>query len=114
MKLEKKLWRILKKKVLFNYFDKHNCLYLLSDTLDFLKDKDMAKVSYGNKAHPYSQKVYTPNGIKQWGDIKIGDKLFGSNNKLTAAYSQGEALITVSGRRIGIRAFWGTGGDSGP
>ena len=53
------------KKGLFTYFDKHNCLYLLSDTLDFLKDKDMAKVSYGNKAHPYSQKVYTPNGIKQ-------------------------------------------------
>ena len=71
------------KKGLFTYFDKHNCLYLLSDTLDFLKDKDMAKISYGNKAHPYSQKVYTPNGIKQWGDIKIGDKLFGSNNKLT-------------------------------
>lgn len=38
----------------------------------------------------------------------------GSNDKLKAAYSQGEALITVSGRRIGLRAFWGTGGDSGP
>jgi len=28
------------------------------------------------EAHPYSQKVYTPNGLKEWGDIKIGDTLF--------------------------------------
>ena len=28
------------------------------------------------EAHPYSQKVYTPNGQKLWKDIKIGDKLF--------------------------------------
>jgi hypothetical protein len=34
-------------------------------------------------AHPYTQKVYTPEGIKQWGDIKIGDKLFGTNNNIT-------------------------------
>lgn len=33
---------------------------------------------YGNKAHPYSQTVYTPDGLKLWGDIKIGDKLFNS------------------------------------
>lgn len=48
-----------------------NCLYLLSDTLDFLRDKDMIKgYGYGNKAHPYTQKVYTPDGIRLWGDIK--------------------------------------------
>ena len=28
------------------------------------------------EAHPYSQKVYTPEGMKIWKDIKIGDKLF--------------------------------------
>lgn len=28
------------------------------------------------EAHPYSQKVYTPNGIKLWRDITIGSKLF--------------------------------------
>lgn len=28
------------------------------------------------EAHPYSQKVYTPEGMKLWKDIKIGDKLF--------------------------------------
>ena len=38
------------KKGFFTYMSKHNCIYLLSDTLEFLKDKDMAKVSYGNKA----------------------------------------------------------------
>lgn len=33
-----------------------------------------AKCMY--EAHPYSQLVHTPNGIKLWKDIKIGDKLF--------------------------------------
>lgn len=42
------------KKGLFSYFSRHNCLYLLSDTLDFLKDRDMMKVSYGNKAKGYN------------------------------------------------------------
>lgn len=39
------------KKGLFGYFSKLNCTYLLSDTLEFLKDKEMIKgSSYGNKA----------------------------------------------------------------
>lgn len=39
------------KKGLFGYFSKMNCLYLLTDTLEFLKDKDMVKGQlYGNKA----------------------------------------------------------------
>lgn len=39
------------KKGLFGYFSKMNSLYLLTDTLDFLKDKDMVKGQlYGNKA----------------------------------------------------------------
>lgn len=28
------------------------------------------------EAHPYSQKVITPSGVKKWEDIKIGDTLF--------------------------------------
>jgi len=28
------------------------------------------------EAHPYSQKVYTPDGLREWKDIKIGDTLF--------------------------------------
>lgn len=72
------------KKGLFTYFSTRNCLYLLSDTLDFLRDKEMVKgYLYGNKAHPYSQKVYTPEGIKSWGDIKIGDKLFTTRGDIT-------------------------------
>lgn len=39
------------KKGLFTYFSKTNSLYLLTDTLDYLKDKDMIKDNYyGNKA----------------------------------------------------------------
>lgn len=38
------------KKGLFAYFSRMNCLYLLSDVLEFLKDKDMVKGAlYGNK-----------------------------------------------------------------
>ena len=35
------------------------------------------------KAHPYSQLVYTPEGVKQWGDIQVGDVLFGDDGKPT-------------------------------
>lgn len=39
------------KKGLFSHFSKHNSLYLLTDVLEFLKDKDMIKKEgYGNKA----------------------------------------------------------------
>ena len=39
------------KKGLFGYFSRMNCTYLLSDTLEFLKDKEMMKGGlYGNKA----------------------------------------------------------------
>ena len=35
------------------------------------------------EAHPISQKIITPDGEKLWGDIKIGDKLFDENGKIT-------------------------------
>ena len=34
-------------------------------------------------AHPYYQKVYTPDGIKSWGEIKVGDRLFGTYGNIT-------------------------------
>ena len=34
-------------------------------------------------AHPYFEKVFTPDGWKEWKDIKIGDKLFGTDGKIT-------------------------------
>ena len=39
------------KKGLFAYFSRMNCTYLMTDTLNFLKDKQMIKVQgYGNSA----------------------------------------------------------------
>lgn len=34
-------------------------------------------------AHPYFEKVYTPDGLKMWGDIKVGDRLFGTYGNVT-------------------------------
>lgn len=34
-------------------------------------------------AHPYFEKVYTPEGIKKWEDIKVGDNLFGTYGNIT-------------------------------
>ena len=39
------------KKGLFSYFSRHNCTYLLTDQLEFLKDKQLIKeIGYGNKS----------------------------------------------------------------
>ncbi len=66
-------------KGVFSYFSMKNCVHLLADTPEYLKDQQLiTSIGTGNKAHPYSEKVYTPEGIKKWGDIKIGDKLFSS------------------------------------
>lgn len=59
------------------------------------------------KAHPYSQVVYTPEGAKQWGDIKIGDVLFGDDGNLTRVteipFDEEEKIYTVTlsdGRKL--------------
>lgn len=59
------------KKGLFTYFSKHNSLYLLSDTLEFLKDKEMMKGGlYGNKAKGTNAsdaiKAYARRCIRDW------------------------------------------------
>lgn len=36
-----------------------------------------------SKAHPYDEFAYTPNGVKKWGDIEVGDVLFGDDGKPT-------------------------------
>jgi len=65
---------------MFTYFSKHNCLYLLSDTLEFLKDKDMMKASYGNKSKgtvatapikAYSRRCIRDYLLKPFNSIKI-------------------------------------------
>lgn len=35
------------------------------------------------KAHPYDEVVYTPEGLKNWEQVKIGDYLFGDDGNLT-------------------------------
>lgn len=59
------------KKGLFAYFSKMNCLYLLTDVLDFLKDKDIVKgSSYGNKAKGTNAtaaiNAYARNLLRSW------------------------------------------------
>ena len=59
------------KKGLFTYFSKMNCLYLLTETLDFLKDKDPTKANYyGNKARGTIAtepiKAYGRRCIRDW------------------------------------------------
>lgn len=59
------------------------------------------------KAHPYSQVVYTPEGKKLWGDIKVGDNLFGDDGNITKVtqipFDAEEDIYTVSladGRKL--------------
>lgn len=59
------------------------------------------------KAHPYSQIVYTPEGAKRWGDIQIGDVLFGDDGNLTTVtmipFDDEEKIYTVTladGRKL--------------
>ena len=59
------------KKGLFTYFSEHNCLYLLSPTLDFLKDRELVKGNlYGNKAYGTNAsepiKAYARRCIRDW------------------------------------------------
>ena len=56
------------KKGLFAYFSKMNCLYLLTDVLDYLKDKDMVKGQlFGNK----SKGTTATQAINSYGRILI-------------------------------------------
>lgn len=60
------------KKGLFAYFSRMHSLYLLTDTLDFLKDKDMIKGAlYGNKAKGTNATA----AINQYGRMLIRNDL---------------------------------------
>ena len=72
------------KKGIYAYFSRLNCTHLLADTPEYLRDKQLVKYSsFGSNAHPYTQLVRTPNGIKQWGDIQIGDCLYSLDGSTT-------------------------------
>lgn len=45
------------------------------------------------KGHPLNTDVPTPSGLRKWGDLKVGDYVFGSNGlptKVTAIYDRGK------------------------
>lgn len=50
---------------------------------DFIGGNHGAELSSRGKAHPVTQKVPTPEGFKLWGDIKVGDLLFGTDGTTT-------------------------------
>ena len=59
------------KKGLFAYFSRMNCTYLLTDQLDFLKDKQMIKdTGYGNKAKGTNAteaiNAFARNRLRSW------------------------------------------------
>ena len=59
------------KKGLFSYFSTHNCVYLLTEQLEFLRDKQMIKdIGYGNKARGTNATVainsYGRNLLRSW------------------------------------------------
>lgn len=61
--------------------------YLKAHYLEQARDNGKMAVELASrqkgKAHPYSQAVYTPEGKRLWGDIQVGDVLFGDNGKPT-------------------------------
>lgn len=68
----------------FSYFSKMNCSHLLADTPQYLRDKQIVKYSaFGSNAHPYTEKVYTPTGLKFWKEIQVGDELFAPDGTIT-------------------------------
>ena len=59
------------KKGLFSYFSRNNCTYLLTDQLEFLRDKQMIKdIGYGNKAKGTNATLavnsYAKNLLRAW------------------------------------------------
>lgn len=59
------------KKGLFSYFSKNSCTYLLTDQLEFLRDKQMIKdIGYGNKAKGTNATLainsYAKNLLRAW------------------------------------------------
>lgn len=60
------------KKGIFSYFSRMNCIYLLEDTPEFLRDKDMIKTTgLGNKSKGYS----ATKGINEYADKLTRDWL---------------------------------------
>lgn len=89
------------KKGLFTYFSKMKSIYTLSPTLDILKDKDMVKESYGNKAYGTPASA----GIKAYGR-RIGRDYLNSPHELVKEVDGVLEAVTVRKvASIPFRAF---------
>jgi len=74
-------------------------LAMLERNNDFLQHKPITSVRFsvrsGNgpgKAHPVGMMIDTPIGLRRWGDLQVGDTLFGRNGKtvkIKAIHPQG-------------------------
>jgi hypothetical protein len=90
------------KKGIFTYFAKKNCLYLLSDTLEFLRDKDNPKITFGNNSKGTGNYASTKSGgVAAYGRRCLRDYLL-----KPYTYKKGDEEITVSNlHRIKFRAL---------
>lgn len=84
------------KKGLFTYFSQHNCLYLLADVPEYLKDKDLVKGNlYGNKV----KGVNASQPIQTYGRGRIRDWLLKPIKVLSKVSIEGheeETEITIN------------------
>lgn len=77
------------KKGLFSHFSRYNSLHLLSDTLEFLKDKDPQRVRYGNA----SKGTTSSKPVKDRGKIMTRDFLLKPIETITIDEETGEEVV---------------------
>ena len=76
--------------------------------------KDKEGKEFGHLAEIEGRVADNPQKVRGDRVERLFFEEIGSNKVFTKSYLQGEALVTVMGRKIGTRIAWGTGGDSGP
>lgn len=76
----------------FAYFNQHNCLYLLADTPEYLKDRQIIKsIGYGNN----SKGVNASAGVKNYGYGLIRDWLIRPVKRVEKDTEGNEQEITM-------------------
>lgn len=90
------------KKGLFSYFSRHNCVYLLTETLEYLKDKQLIKdTGYGNKSRgvvaTQAINAYARNLLRSWllKPINVIQEIDGEPQEVTIP-----ALFTLRSRAL--------------
>lgn len=86
----------------FSYFSQHNCTYLLADTPEYLKDKQLIKsIGYGNS----SKGITATNAIKAYGYRLIRDWLIKPITKVEKEGEQEHEVTIANLYRIRNRAL---------